>query len=153
MGSRTRAIVCLVWVSAGGALLAGCKGGPEAVCGRELPSWRAELAAAQGQLQGFSVPEGRSPASLRRDPLPEPEREIWRDWAEDRLEQVQDAMDALKSHPEAEAARPHLSRAADEVVAFFGFAAKGDGVRMRLSLDRLETAVGLASRSVCSGAE
>jgi hypothetical protein len=118
----------------------------EALCSQKLPEFQKAVELAQVDL---GTPRGRTPAS---SPADAPATD-WARWSEERLLEVQRHRDAMEGEDAFATSRDLLSKIADDLVSFHGYAEceRTDGVRLKMgaALERMESKTEKLRRQVC----
>ena len=127
-----------VWVSGFGS----CAVSLPEVCAQRLPKYDAALGEALLALRPWVEQPDRLPASgvgLRLSAeLSQDERIKWKQWANDKLIETQNYLDAAAAELADSPMRLALNEIANEWVTFHGFAAQGRAERMKQTLERIQ---------------
>ncbi|MCM2277309.1 MAG: hypothetical protein NDJ89_04480 [Oligoflexia bacterium] len=108
-----------------------CSSSVSELCVSGFPRTERDFEQARAALSAPGT--GRALASLSHGEF---DREHWLDWAESRINEVQDFMDVAERDPRFRELRKELSLLADQLVSFHGYAAAGNRERMSILLDR-----------------
>lgn len=134
-------------------LLGGCNGvEPDTVCREILPRTRANIRAAFASLEPWRSGDGREPASgaaARFDELAQRDRDSWMSWSVERLDELQEQLDALETEPRYRRLRARVAGSANDVVVFYGAASRGDVKQMSGILERLDAGLSEVERELC----
>lgn len=136
------------WISGTG----GCTPSLEQVCLSRYARFDQEVRIAQQRLMDSELSdkaEGRMPASIKPQEVPEGERRRWQKWAEERLSEAQNGIDLATYHvPDSDAAR-HLGRVADHMVEIHAYAQLGRMDRIAETLRKVQFHSESAFRAAC----
>ena len=131
----------LVLVAAGLTGFGSCSVSPQEICESRLPDLEAQLTLARATI----IPEGAPVAGADRrvasegvSALLEEDRVRWTDWAEDRLKETQQYIDALEGESGMAVVRDNLHEVANHLVSFHAYAAAGNFKRMDGSLQAIQ---------------
>lgn len=143
------------------ALLTACNPTLEELCKESFPDFHQQIVETRGRLQqdfGYSVnrqlasgASGTLSSDIESKRIPtREESEHWADWSQDRVETLQKYMARLEEHPSlAAAVSEDLSRAADHLVLFHGYARIRDSSRMLAMLSETELRLERVWRQTC----
>jgi hypothetical protein len=85
----------------------------------------------------------------KKSPLSEQEQKVWLNWAEDKIEETQEAIDLAENDPKLRTSSKELARASLRLVEFHGYAQKGDRAKMVLTLERVRKHGKKAGKTAC----
>jgi hypothetical protein len=112
-----------------------------------VPELKASLKEAISDRGIASVANANSKMPV----LQEEEREHWMHWASSRMTELQHYSDYAEERVELRGARAQLLDAATQLVAFYGYAAQGNRMRMRATLDAVREHEDQAFAAACPG--
>lgn len=121
------------------------------ICADRVERFHRSIAVAQAELGA----EGRSPASDTAGNAAPLEwsndtKEHWQEWSLDRLHDLQDYLERLDDYPQFKGESRKITLASNELVMMYGYAQKGDALKVNESLQRIEAFASSALKKACN---
>lgn len=124
-------------------------------CSSDLPRFTEKVNGAVLALQPWEggdrklASEGEAGVGVGPSDLPLPDRRVWESWAEERLVEAQAYIDFADGDSRYKFIRKDLSSAANDFVAFHGYASQGKVNRMTLTLAQIRTRIDRVQQATC----
>jgi hypothetical protein len=120
-------------------------------CQERLPQIERSIEDALAGIEPWTltdpsrVPASESPVAL----IASRDRESWEIWAEDRLREAQADLDRMSIDPSLREVREQVSRLANQLVIFHGYASRGRVMEMARTLESIRKLNGEALTLAC----